>query len=128
MQDVQKLYQNLGKLFYAIAAADKVVHEEEKNALKNIVKEDWVNVDDFKDDYGTDAAYLIEIIFDWLDENQPSAFSAFNDFRDFKKDNEEFFTPGINKLIWKTADQIASSFSGKNKSELIMLSQLKAIL
>lgn len=128
MQGIQKLYQNLGKLFYAIAAADKVVSEEEKDTLKNIVKEDWVNVDDFKDDYGTDAAYLIEIIFDWLDENQPSAFSAFNDFKDFKKDHEEFFTPAIKKLIWKTADQIASSFSGKNKSELIMLSQLKAIL
>ncbi|MFO7721063.1 MAG: hypothetical protein R6W85_11545 [Gillisia sp.] len=128
MQDIQKLYQNLGKLFYAIAAADKVVHEEEKKTLKNIVRSEWLDVDDFKDEYGTDAAYLIEIIFDWLDENQPSAFSAFNDFKDFKKDNEKFFTPGIKKLIWKTADQIAASFSGKNKSELIMLSQLKAIL
>ncbi|MFN4763038.1 hypothetical protein ACKGJN_07955 [Gillisia sp. Q332] len=128
MQGIQKLYQNLGKLFYAVAASDKVVREEEKNALKNIVKEEWLDVDDFKDEYGSDAAYLIEIIFDWLDENEPSAFSAFNDFKDFKKDHEEFFTPGINKLIWKTADQIASSFSGKNKSELIMLSELKAIL
>lgn len=128
MQGIQKLYQNLGKLFYAVAASDKVVREEERDTLKNIVKKDWVDVDDFKDEYGSDAAYLIEIIFDWLDENEPSAFSAFKDFKDFKKDHEEFFTPGINKLIWKTADQIASSFSGKNKSELIMLSQLKAIL
>ncbi len=128
MQGIQKLYQNLGKLFYAVAASDKVVREEEKNTLKNIVKEEWVDVDDFKDEYGSDAAYLIEIIFDWLDENQPSAISAFKDFKDFKEDHEEFFTPGINKLIWKTADSIASSFSGKNKSELIMLSQLKAIL
>jgi len=128
MQGIQKLYQNLGKLFYAVAASDKVVHEEEKKTLKKIVKVDWVNVDEFKDEYGSDAAYLIEIIFDWLDENQPPAFTAFEDFKDFKKDHEEFFTPAINKLIWKTADQIASSFSGKNKSELILLSQLKAIL
>lgn len=128
MQGIQKLYQNLGKLFYAVAASDKVVREEEKNTLKNIVKKDWVGVDDFKDEYGSDAAYLIEIIFDWLDENEPPAFSAFNDFRDFKKGHEEFFTPEIKRLILKTADQIASSFSGKNKSELIMLSQLKAIL
>lgn len=128
MQDVQKLYQNLGKLFYAVAASDKVVREEEKKTLKNIVKEDWLKVDDFKDEYGSDAAYYIEIIFDWLDENQPPAFNAFDDFKNFKKENEELFTPAIKKLIWKTADQIASSFSGKNKSELIMLSQLKAIL
>ena len=41
-------YQNLGKLFYAIAAADKVVREEEVNILKQIVNTDWLFLDGLK--------------------------------------------------------------------------------
>ena len=59
-------YQNLGKLFYAIAAADKTVHTAEINTLKEIVKTKWLDVDPTNDVFDTDAAYQIEIVFDWL--------------------------------------------------------------
>lgn len=124
----QKFYQNLGKLFYAIAASDKLVKKEEIDTLKGIVEQEWVKIDDYQDEFGTDSAYQIEIIFGWLEENQPDAFLSFEEFSDFKKEHEKFFTDKINKLIWKTADAIAASFAGKNKSELIMLSKLKLIL
>lgn len=124
----QKFYQNLGKLFYAIAASDKVVKKEELDTLKSIVEQEWVNIDDYQDEFGTDTAYQIEIIFDWLEKNQPDAFLSFDEFSDFKKEHEKLFNTKINRLIWKTADAIADSFAGKNKSELIMLSKLKSIL
>lgn len=124
----QKFYQNLGKLFYAVAASDKVVKMEEIDTLKDIVEQEWVSIDDYQDEFGTDTAYQIEIIFDWLEENQPDAFLAFEEFSDFKKEHEKLFNSNINKLIWKTADAIAASFAGKNKSELIMLSKLKSII
>lgn len=124
----QKFYQNLGKLFYAIAASDKVIKKEEFNTLKTIVEQEWLNIDEYQDEFGTDTAYQIEIIFDWLEENQPDALGSFEDFSNFKKEHEKLFNDRINKLIWKTADAIADSFAGKNKSELIMLSKLKSIL
>lgn len=124
----QKFYQHLGKLFYAIAASDKVIKKEEIDTLKNIVGKQWVPIDDYQDEFGTDMAYQIEIIFDWLEENQPDALLAFEEFSDFKKEHEKLFTPGINNLILNTAEAIAASFAGKNKSELIMLSKLKIIL
>lgn len=124
----QKFYQNLGKLFYAIAASDKVVKKEELDTLKSIVEQEWVNIDDYQDEFGTDTAYQIEIIFDWLEKNQPDAFLSFDEFSDFKKEHEKLFNTKINRLIWKTADAIADSFAGKNKSELIMLSKLKSML
>jgi len=124
----QKFYQNLGKLFYAVAASDKVVKKEEIDALKNIVEQEWVSIDNYQDEFGTDTAYQIEIIFNWLEENQPDAFLAFEEFSDFKKEHKKLFNSNINKLILKTADAIAASFAGKNKSELIMLSKLKSII
>lgn len=128
MPTVEKLYENLGKLFYAVADADDVIHKEEIDALKNIVEKDWVKVDDLHDEFGTDAAYLIEIMFDWLDENRPPAYQAFYEFKDFKDDNENYFTPDIKALILKTAESIAISFEGKNNKEKQMLSKLRKIL
>ncbi|MCF6294252.1 MAG: hypothetical protein L3J25_01020 [Flavobacteriaceae bacterium] len=118
-------YRNLGKLFYAIAAADKNVRDEEYNKLKEIVKADWLPIDDIEDSFGTDTAYQIEIVFDWLrKEDEYDAKTCFDNFIDYKKNNEHLFTDKIKQLIMKTASAIASSFSGKNKSELIMLANL----
>jgi hypothetical protein len=118
-------YEILGKLFYAIAAVDGEVKPTEFNALKDIVKAKWLSVEDTEDDFHTDAAYQIEIVFDWLNEqNNLNSDKLFNDFVVYKNDQKHFFTPAIKKLIIKTAHEIADSFSGKNKSELIILAKL----
>ncbi len=59
-----QFYQKLGKLFYAIAASDQVVRKVEHDKLKEIIKTEWLSVDDYEDDFHTDAAYQIEIVFD----------------------------------------------------------------
>jgi hypothetical protein len=119
-------YQELGKLFFAIAASDNDVRTAEINKLHEIVKSKWLPVDETEDEFHTDAAYQIEIIFDWLNnQDDLNAEACFNDFIDFKNDQNHFFTEPIKKLIIKTANEIADSFSGKNKSELIMLAKLE---
>lgn len=128
ISSVEKLYENLGKLFYAIAAVDDIIHKEEIDTLKKIVERDWVRVDDHHDEFGTDAAYFIEIIFDWLEENQPPAYQAFYEFKEFKEENEKLFTLRIKKLIWKTALSIAESFGERNTDEQTMLSKLRELL
>ena len=124
----EEFYQHIGMVFYAIAASDKVVRAEEIKTLKDLVKEKWVPIDNTADEYGTDEAFKIEMIFDWLEENSPEADWSFNEFKDYKKHHPQLFTLEINQLIWQTADAIAASFAGKNKSELIMLSKLKTVL
>ncbi|MGO3183562.1 MAG: hypothetical protein ACTIJ9_12105 [Aequorivita sp.] len=121
-------YQKMGELFYAIAAADKVVREEEYNTLKNMVLKQWKDLDDYEDPFHTDAAHQIEIVFDWFDYEQLDANDCFDSFADYKKENPKLFTQERKELIYKTADAIASSFAGKNKSEVIMLAKLKILL
>ena len=121
-----KFYQNLGKLFYAIAAADKNVREEEFDKLKEIVKSEWLAVDEIEDNFHTDAAYQIEIVFDWLYEAENlDAKTLFDDFIAYKEDQPHFYPIAIKQLILKTANAVAASFHGKNKSELIMLANLE---
>ena len=118
-------YRNLGKLFYAIAAADNKVKKEEFDALKQIIKSKWLTVEFIEVSFGTDNISQIEIVFDWLfKDGEYNAKTCFEDFIAFKNKNEVLFTDNVKQLIMKTATAIASSFSGKNKSELIMLAKL----
>ncbi|MDC8003771.1 hypothetical protein POV27_06895 [Aureisphaera galaxeae] len=117
-------YQEIGQLFYAVAAADKVVRKSEYDALRKIVKDEWMSLDYYKDSFGADAAFQIEVVFDWFDYEQMNANECFKSFREFYKDYKELFTPERKQLIIKTAHAIAGAFAGKNKSELILLTKL----
>jgi hypothetical protein len=118
-------YQNLGKLFYAIAVSDGNVRPVEFEKLKTFVKTQWLDVDDLEDAFGVDAAYQIEIVFDWLNNDEELDFKAcFNDFINYKKNQSHLFTEDVRRLILKTASAIAYSFSSINKSELILLAKL----
>lgn len=121
---INGLYENLGKLFYAVAISDGTVHSNEWEKVKEYVKEDWLYVDDFTDRYGTDAANQIEIVFDVLMESEKSSEECFDEFKDFYKIHPHAFSEQIKALTKKTAKAIADSFSGNNKSELIMLAKI----
>jgi len=118
-------YENLGKLFFAIAAADNVVEEVEFNVLKEIVKNKWTKVDPVDDDFHTDAAYQIETVFDWLNnESFSDSETCYKEFIEFKNDHPSLFTPTIKSLIIKTATKIAASVADLNKSELMLVAKL----
>lgn len=121
-------YQSLGKLFYAIAASDKIVRVAEYEALRELVTSKWKPLDDYEDEFHTDAALQIEIVFDWLDYKSLNADECFKDFAAFKRENNDLFSDKRKKLIWETANVISNSFAGKNKSEIIMLTKLKMVL
>lgn len=120
-----KFYQKLGKLFYAVAAVDKEVRDTEIIKLKECVRKLWLDVDDLEDSFGTDAAYQIEIVFDWLhSDNELNSKACYDDFVNFKNNHKDLFSKNIKRRILQTANAIAESFSGKNKSELILLTKL----
>jgi hypothetical protein len=121
-------YQQLGKLYYAVADSDNNIQQEEINKLKKIVREEWVPIEDSVDEFGTDAAYQIEIVFDWLLDFNYDSKHALADFKEYYLQHEYFFTHEVKYLILKTANAIAHSFFGKNKSELIFLTNLQSIL
>ena len=120
-------YQEIGQLFYAVAAADKLVHEKEYQALRDFVSSEWTNKNEFKDEFGANVVYQMEIVFDWFDYEGLDANDCFDSFSDYYKEHPSLFTPEKKGLIWKTANAIADAFAGKNKSELIILSRLQLL-
>lgn len=121
-------YQQLGKLFYSVASVDKTVRKEEIAQLNEIVKKEWLPIENSFSEFGDDAAYQIEIVFDWLVETRWNIGKILPDFESFKKEHPSLFSPQINDLILKTAKAITNSFSGKNKSESVLIEKLRGIL
>ncbi len=122
-----EFYQALGKLFYAVAMADKHVRPVEVQRLRKYVRKYWLEVDQFEDEFNTDSAYQIEIVFDWLEEEDKNGEDYFKDFEEFYKNHTSKFSPEIKSLILDTAEAIAGSFAGKNKSELLLIFKLKLL-
>jgi hypothetical protein len=114
-------FENLGKLFYAIAASDHKVEAIEISTLKEIIKTHWAIVDSFDND----ALEHIVFMFDRLNtDGHVNSGACYLDFVNYKNTQKHLFTDTIKHLILQTSNAIASSFSGRNKSELIMLAKL----
>ena len=122
-----EFYQNLGKLFYAVAMADHNVRPIEVKRLQKYVRQHWLDVDDIEDEFHTDAAYQIEIVFDWLDGEEKEGEEYFEEFKEFYMDHHEKFPETIKELIVETAESIAASFAGKNRSEMLVIFKLKQL-
>ncbi len=121
-------YQMLGRVFYATAQADNHVHEKEVATLKQIVKDLWLDVEDATDEFSSDAAFQIEIVFDYLLENEIVVENVLEDLNEFKAIHTSLFTEKMSKLIMDTASKIAASFAQSNKSEVVFLSELWLVL
>ncbi len=121
-------YQHLGRLFYAVAGVDKTVRDKEIEKLKTIVKKEWVPLENSFDEFGTDAAFQIEIVFDWLAENECDIEFDLPSFKIYRNIHNSLFTTEVNMLIMKTAEAIAKSFAGENKSEYVLISRINEIL
>jgi len=124
----KQFYENLGKLFYAVAMADSRIHRQEIDKLRAFIRKYWLEVDELEDDYGSDAAFQIESVFDWLVDNEKDGEECFEDFREYYKDHASIFSPFIKVLIMDTANAISNSFAGKNKAELVLLGKLELLL
>lgn len=124
----RELYENLGKLFYATAAADEEVQKEEIRVLDEIVKKEWQPIEDSKDEFGTDLSFQIEVIFDWYKDNKLSSECAFQKFVAYKREHDKLFDDHLKSLVWKTACRIAAAFPKKDRSEVLLLIRLKDLL
>ena len=122
-----RLHQNLGKLFYAIAKADKQISSEEIAALKSAILNNWRTLDARPNGLQVDGHQKILSIFTHLQHTNANSESCFSEFSEFFNEHRLYFTEDFMKLIWDTSQAVACSFAQKNKSELILLAKLKIL-
>ncbi len=126
--EAQLFYKELGRLLYAIAAADGTVSEKEVRALKRIVSEQLVPQEVSTDHFGTDQAYITEFEFEVLAERGASSEEAFDSFVAYMSRHHGDLPAERKRLIYACADAVAGAFHGVNKAELPLLIELHKLL
>lgn len=124
IMEAQLFYKELGRLLYAIAAADGSVNDKEVATLKRIVSEELVPQEASTDHFGTDQAYITEFEFDVLADRSASAEGAFDSFIAYMARHKNDLDPERKELIYRAADAVANAFHGVNKAELPYLVEL----
>tara|TARA_B100000949_G_scaffold187712_1_gene170285 strand:+ start:461 stop:865 length:405 start_codon:yes stop_codon:yes gene_type:complete len=123
-----EFYEVMGRLFYAIVAADGVVTANEEKCLKRMVCSHWVCMEEVKDRFHTCNPKEILRAFDQALFKRMNSEECYNEFLAFKNENPELFPAVVKKLIWTTANVIVHSFPVLNRSETEMLGKLKHAL
>ncbi len=119
------LYQNLGKLFYAIAASDTIIQDQEFEALQQCVQKYWKDYNDLNQVFEEEYTQVIEAVFEGVEAFELSAEEMFQDFISYKREHPQLFTNVLNTLIMTTARTIAYAFENVNTSEQKFLTQLE---
>lgn len=122
--EAQLFYKELGRLLYAIAAADGKVSDKEVATLKRIVSEELVPMEATTDHFGTDQAYITEFEFEVLADRGASVEGAFDSFIAYMARHKNELDPERKDLIYRAADAVANAFHGVNKAELPLLIEL----
>jgi uncharacterized tellurite resistance protein B-like protein len=121
----KKFYVELGKLFYAIAAADGKIRPQEVQSLKKLIREDLVPMEDGHDKFGTDNAYLAEFEFDVLVDKGVRPEAAYKSFLMYVKENDKHIDSNMRTKAVTIAEKIADAYKGINEKEKKMLEDLK---
>jgi hypothetical protein len=124
---LQPLYANLGHLFYSIAASDRNVAPAEVTKLKALIRTQWMPLENSRDEFGTDAAHYIDIAFDHAHDHGMSADDAFARFESHFRADPALYDVGLRRMVRESAGAIASSFAGRNKSEVRQLVTLELL-
>ncbi len=122
--DATLFYKELGRLLYAIAAADGTVRTKEMETLKWCVKDLLVPLESGTDHFGTDQAYITEFEFDVLNERDATSEETFDSFIAYMARHHNDLSTERRELIYICADAVANAFHGVSSKELPLLIEL----
>ncbi len=125
LKNNNRLYQHLGKLFYAIAMSDKTIQDKEFEALQRCIKEYWVDYNDLNQIFKENPAHSIEAVFEGVEAFGLDGDQMYEDFVSYKKAYPLLFTAPLNTLILDTAKTIAHAFGGVESAEQKILLALE---
>jgi hypothetical protein len=126
--DSRDIYEQMGNLFYAIAA-DQHVKPLEVAELKLLISKDWppVNPEENRSNI-SDETHGILMTMDANEGSRLPAKRAFDEFSNFFNQHAEIFSNGTRQRIFDTAVEITKIFKADNPGQNIHLMALTEVL
>lgn len=102
----REIFEQLGNLFYAIAA-EQHVPLITSGELKMAIKKDWLTATSgVGAQKVSEAAHLIGVTIDSLQNEQVPSSDAYAAFESFYRNHEEQFSHALKKQVLETADTV----------------------
>jgi hypothetical protein len=126
--DNRDIFEQIGNLFYAIAA-DQHVKPLEVAELKLLISSDWLPRN-FNTDQSIvpDETHFILFTMDTLAANSVPAKEAFSEFAKFYTVHPEIFSGELKERILKTAIDIVKVFKADNPLDNTMVKALTELV
>jgi hypothetical protein len=123
----REIFEQLGNLFYALAS-DQRVSAMASGELKMLLKKDWLTErGERSEDRVSEAAHLIGLSIDALQNEKVPAEVAFGNFAGFYTKHREQFSYALKQKILETSEAIIKIFS-TSRQRNIHLEELKKLL
>ncbi len=121
----RRYYSELARLIYAVAYIDGRITAEEKEELKEIVKNELLPADNHVDKFGTRAAYYTLIEFDILEETIADPEEAFASFINYLEEHASAIDEQMREVSLRVAKKIAAAYRNINSKENKLISILE---
>lgn len=119
MKNVKQYYKELGKLLYAIAIADGVVQQEEKENLHRFVLKELAHNERSYDSSGMNQAFYVDFEFEDQVQKHPEINGTIQHFLQFVETHVE---PGDEELIDRSIrlmEGVSEAYSKKREKNII---------
>lgn len=124
--DNKDIFEQIGNLFYAIAA-DQNVKPIEVAELKSLISKDWLPRN-LNERVVSDATHCILVTMDSLKGNNATAKEAYNEFSKFYSLYPEVFSNDVKQRMLDTALEIARVFKADNPFDNVHLNALRGLV
>src|SRR4051812_964690 len=113
----RQFYSELGKLLYAVADADGIITEKERQTLLKIVRQELLPDENHYDEFGTNAAFYAEFEFDFMEEQIISPDDALDSFINFIEEHRNAINERIKDICIRVTTELATAYYGMSRKE-----------
>lgn len=122
--DYSHFYTEIGRLAYAIASADGIIHSSEVAKICDFIGQEMEQVGTH--DKNSDEAILQAVVeFNKLRSQNASTKEAYLGFLNFIDDHSDLFTLRMKNLCINISLRIASAHEGIDETEKALIDKLK---
>lgn len=119
MKNIKQYYKELGKLVYAVAAADGVIQPEERDKLHQFVLKEMASNETSVDSSGMNQAFYVDFEFDATEEKHPSDSEIIKSYSRFVHNNYESNDGPLIANSLKLLEAVALAYTKKNEKNII---------
>ena len=119
MKNIKQYYKELGKLVYAVAAADGAIQEEEREKLHQFVLKELAYHESSADSSGMNQAFYVDFEFDDAEQKHLSGNEIIKSFSRFVHNNFEYNDVALINISLKLLETVALAYSKRNEKNII---------